>query len=124
MQLKNLLLLSLVMLSFCAIAQNAAEPKPSIEKAYEFKIEADSLAELGDFDWEKIPELFENSSSDQEITLIFSYTPPAVPDDRKIQVEGFEVAVNGTIAELETLSDQFRETIETLIELEASIKEK
>lgn len=104
MKIRNFLL---GIFSICTLTTYAQSEVKAINNskspANEFKLRADKIEELKDFDWNTVREVFKDNDENQEISLSYSVINKLKEVSSKDKASNFQYKLTGKTANLEKL---------------------
>ena len=122
MKAKNILLGILFLMTFSIYGQTEKSEKTKTGSVVtELKVEAKSLEELTNFNWNVVKEMFRENDAEQEITLVFAYLNPEEINSSEVQLNNFEMKLTGKTADLDKLTARLQNTFEKMYEFNEQI---
>jgi len=110
MNLKNYLFGVLTMLTFVTYAQSEKlEVTKSNSTITEFKIDAKSLKELEEFNWESLHDIFEKNEPNSEINLQVGFNKRTKLKNTTIQSWNF--SISGKTSELDSMIEKSKNMV-------------
>ncbi len=111
----NILIVVFTFFAFASYAQTEKSEVIEAETAVtEFKIKAENIDELKNFDWEIVDQIFKENDGDQKILLAFTFENTSAIDKSKVKLENFEVKATGLTSDLNKLTEQLKRSVEKL----------
>lgn len=124
MRVRSFFLVLFLMMTSVVFAQSLEQKNLKVEMAVnELIIEADSLAELQDFDWSTVTTMFHENAAEEEIRLVIAYSKKAPRRDAKLKLQEMKIEAAGPTKDLDKMIINLKESVEQLEELEGKLEE-
>lgn len=125
MRVRSFFLVLFLMMTSVVFAQSLEQKNLKVEMAVnELIIEADSLAELQDFDWSTVTTMFQENAAEGEIRLVIAYSKKAPRRDAKLKLQEMKIEAAGPTKDLDKMIINLKESVEQLEELEGKLEEQ
>jgi hypothetical protein len=84
-----------------------------------FKVKAENLNELKNFDWETVKEMFKENDEDQEITLEFEFVNNTPTDTSKKRLDNFTFKLIGKTSHIDNMISKLKRMIDKITDVDA-----
>jgi hypothetical protein len=83
-----------------------------------FKVKAENLDELKNFNWETVKEMFKENDGDQEITLEFEFLNSIPSDTSKKRLDNFTFKLTGKTSHIDNMTSKLKRMIDKIADVE------
>jgi hypothetical protein len=83
-----------------------------------FKVKAENLDELKNFDWETVKEMFKENDEDQEITLEFEFVNNAPTVTSKKRLDNFTFKLTGKTSHIDNMTSKLKRMVDKIADVE------
>jgi hypothetical protein len=84
-----------------------------------FKVKAENLNELKNFDWKTVKEMFKENDEDQEITLEFEFVNNTPTDTSKKRLDNFTFKLIGKTSHIDNMISKLKRMIDKITDVDA-----
>lgn len=83
-----------------------------------FKVKAENLDELKNFDWQTVKEMFKENDEDQEITLEFEFVNNSQIVTSKKRLDNFTFKLTGKTSHIDNMTSKLKRMIDKIADIE------
>lgn len=84
-----------------------------------FKVKAENLNELKNFDWKTVKEMFKENDEDQEITLEFEFVNNTPTDTSKKRLDNFTFKLIGKTSHIDNMISKLKRMIDKITDVDS-----
>jgi hypothetical protein len=115
----NILFSSIFFMALASCTQFEKEGLIESESAVTaFKVKAENLDELKNFDWETVKEIFKENDEDQEITLEFEFVNNAPTVTSKKRLDNFTFKLTGKTSHIDDMTSKLKRMVDKIADVE------